>query len=148
LRKIELTRERHANHCSDAPNVIGAAGVAKTSLPKKSTEVDSAEPKRVGSSDGEDELKKKNNTKSRSTSRGMLNRLKGKKEEHDVKKEEKKDEKEAVKEEKAVEKELSKTDETTPVVAAAPTAATTETPVAESSTIGKRHCRLQSKHRY
>lgn len=122
----------------DAPNVIGAAGVAKTSLPKKSTEVDSAEPKRVGSSDGEDEeLKKKNNTKSRSTSRGMLNRLKGKKEEHDIKKDEKKEEKEAVKEEKAVEKELSKTDETTPVVAAAPVAATTETPIAESSTTGK-----------
>jgi hypothetical protein len=111
----------------DAPNVIGAAGVAKTSLPKKSTEVDSAEPKRTSSSDGEDEeLKKKSNTKSRSTSRGMLNRLKGKKEEHDIKK----DEKEAVKEEKAVEKELSKTDEATPVVAAAPLAAT-EAPVAE-----------------
>jgi hypothetical protein len=117
----------------NAPNVI-AAGAAKPSLPKKSTEVDSAEPKRVGSSDGDDEeLKKKNNTKSRSTSRGVLNRLKGKKEEHDVKKEEKKDEKEAVKEEKAVEKDLSKTDETTPVVAAAPVAATTETPVVESS---------------
>jgi hypothetical protein len=111
----------------DAPNVIGAAGVAKTSLPKKSTEVDSAEPKRTSSSDGEDEeLKKKSNTKSRSTSRGMLNRLKGKKEEHDIKK----DEKEAVKEEKAVEKELSKTDEAAPVVAAAPLAAT-EAPVAE-----------------
>jgi hypothetical protein len=130
---------------SDTPNVIGgAAGVPKTrgqSMPKKSTEVDSAEPKRVGSSDGEDEeLKKKNNTKSRSTSRGMLNRLKGKKEEHDVKKEEKKDEKEAVKEEKAVEKELSKTDETTPVVAAAPLAAahTTEAPITESHTTGKR----------
>lgn len=67
----------------------------------------------------------------------MLNRLKGKKEEHDVKKEEKKDEKEAVKEEKAVEKDLSKTDETTPVVAAAPVAATTETPAAESSAVGK-----------
>lgn len=118
----------------DAPNVVGGAAV----LPKKSTEVDSAEPKRIGSSDGEDEeLKKKNNTKSRSTSRGMLNRLKGKKEEHDVKKEEKKDEKEAVKEEKAVEKELSKTDETTPVVAAAPIASTTETPAAETSAIGK-----------
>lgn len=122
----------------NAPNVIGAAGAAKPSLPKKSTEVDSAEPKRVGSSDGEDEeLKKKNNTKSRSTSRGMLNRLKGKKEEHDVKKEEKKDEKEAVKEEKAVEKDLSKTDETTPVVAAAPVAATTETPAAESSAVAE-----------
>jgi hypothetical protein len=121
----------------DAPNVI-AAGAAKPSLPKKSTEVDSAEPKRVGSSDGDDEeLKKKNNTKSRSTSRGVLNRLKGKKEEHDVKKEEKKDEKEAAKEEKAVEKELNKTDETTPVVAAAPIAATTETPVVESSATGK-----------
>ena len=117
---------------SDTPHVVaGAAGVAKTSAPKKSTEVDSAEPKRVGSSDGEDEeLKKKNNTKSRSTSRGMLNRLKGKKEEHDIKKDEKKEEKEAVKEEKAVEKELSKTDETTPVVAAVP--ATTETPAVET----------------
>lgn len=65
----------------------------------------------------------------------MLNRLKGKKEEHDIKKDEKKEEKEAVKEEKAVEKELSKTDETTPVVAAVP--ATTETPVAETSATGK-----------
>jgi hypothetical protein len=68
----------------------------------------------------------------------MLNRLKGKKEEHDIKKEEKKDEKEAVKEEKAVEKELSKTDETTPAVAAAPiVATTTETPLVGNSTTGK-----------
>lgn len=134
-----MTHKLHANYFpTDAPHVIGAAGAAKPSLPKKSTEVDSAEPKRVGSSDGEDEeLKKKNNTKSRSTSRGMLNRLKGKKEEHDVKKEEKKDEKEAVKEEKAIEKDLSKADETTPVVAAAPVAATTETPPVESSATGK-----------
>lgn len=116
--------------------------MAKTraqSQPKKSTEVDAAaEPKRTGSSDGEDEeLKKK--TKSRSTSRGMLNRLKGKKEEHDAKKEEKKDEKVAEKEEKAVEKEISKTDEATPVAAAAlPVASTetTQTPVVESTTTG------------
>lgn len=117
---------------TDAPNVTGGAvAAAKTgaSQPKKSTEVDSAEPKRVGSSDGEDEeLKKK--TKSRSTSRGMLNKLKGKKEEHDVKKEEKKDEKEAVKEEKAVDEEIKKTDETVPVT----DAATTETPAAQPTT--------------
>jgi hypothetical protein len=115
---------------TDAPNVAGGAvAAAKTgaSQPKKSTEVDSAEPKRIGSSDGEDEeLKKK--TKSRSTSRGMLNKLKGKKEEHDVKKEEKKDEKE----EKAVDKELSKTDDETVVPVAAP--ATTETPAFQPTT--------------
>jgi len=121
---------------TDAPNVAGGAvAAAKTgaSQPKKSTEIDSAEPKRVGSSDGEDEeLKKKN--KSRSTSRGMLNKLKGKKEEHDVKKEEKKDEKEAVKEEKAVDKELSKTDETIPAAVPVAAPATTEAPAAEPTT--------------
>jgi hypothetical protein len=112
---------------TDAPNVAGGAvAAAKTgaSLPKKSTEVDSAEPKRIGSSDGEDEeLKKK--TKSRSTSRGMLNKLKGKKEEHDVKKEEEK-------EEKAVDKELQKTDDETVVPVAAPV--TTETPAFQPTT--------------
>ena len=122
---------------TDAPNVAGGAVAApKTgaSQPKKSTEVDSAEPKRVGSSDGEDEeLKKKN--KSRSTSRGMLNKLKGKKEEHDVKKEEKKDEKE----EKAVDKELSKTDDNVAApVAPATTEATTSEPT--TSKFQESHC--------
>ena len=112
----------------NAPHVAGGAvAAAKTgaSQPKKSTEVDSAEPKRIGSSDGEDEeLKKK--TKSRSTSRGMLNKLKGKKEEHDVKKEEEK-------EEKAVDKELQKTDDETVVPVAAPV--TTEAPAFQPTTI-------------
>jgi len=114
----------------NAPNVAGGAvAAAKTgaSQPKKSTEVDSAEPKRIGSSDGEDEeLKKK--TKSRSTSRGMLNKLKGKKEEHDIKKEEEK-------EEKAVDKELQKTDDETVAPVAAPATTTTETPAFQPTTI-------------
>ena len=114
---------------TDAPNVAGGAvAAAKTgaSQPKKSTEVDSAEPKRIGSSDGEDEeLKKK--TKSRSTSRGMLNKLKGKKEEHDIKKEEEK-------EEKAADKELQKTDDETVAPVAAPATTTTETPAFQPTT--------------
>lgn len=123
-------QQHKLTNLADAPHVAGGAVAAAktgTSLPKKSTEVDSAEPKRVGSSDGEDEeLKKKN--KSRSTSRGMLNKLKGKKEEHDVKKEVKED----VKEEKAVDKELQKTDDETVVPVAAPT--TTETPAFQPTT--------------
>ena len=122
--------QHELTNLTDAPHVAGGAvAAAKTgaSQPKKSTEVDSAEPKRIGSSDGEDEeLKKK--TKSRSTSRGMLNKLKGKKEEHDVKKEVKED----VKEEKAVDKELQKTDDETVVPVAAPT--TTETPAFQPTT--------------
>ncbi|OQO04858.1 hypothetical protein B0A48_07875 [Cryoendolithus antarcticus] len=91
----------------NAPNVIGGvAGANKSSaLPKKSTEV--TEPRRTGSSESEGEgLKKKN--KSRSTSRGVLNRLKGKKEEADTKKEIKKEEEEEAKEEKKMEKEEKK----------------------------------------
>lgn len=124
---------------ADTPNTVGAAvSVPKTrgqSQPKKSTDAaDAAEPQRTGSSDGDDdELKKK--AKSRSTSRGMLNRLKGKKEEAEVKKEEKKEEKAAEKEEKAAEKEEAKAEESTPAVAAvAPvTAASAAAPV-ESTT--------------
>ncbi|KAK6442933.1 hypothetical protein LTR95_000811 [Oleoguttula sp. CCFEE 5521] len=92
----------------NAPNVIGGvAGATKSStLPKKSTEV--TEPRRTGSSESEGEGLQKKSNKSRSTSRGVLNRLKGKKEEAETKKEIKKEEKEEAKEEKKIEKEEKK----------------------------------------
>ena len=57
--------------------------------------------------------------KSRSTSRGLVDRLKGKKEENDIKKEEKKADKEEKKLEKEEEKKHDHTDATTPAVAGA-----------------------------
>ena len=99
---------------ADKPNTMagGAAGVAAAarsrSQPKKSVDADKLDDaKRTGSSE-DDELAKKHQ-KSRSTSRGgMLDRLKGKKNEMDAKREEKKAEKEEAKEEKKEEKEEKK----------------------------------------
>lgn len=101
------------------------------SKPKKSTEVPAAE--RTGSSDGETSEDKKKSQKSRSTSRGLLNRLKGTKDEAEQKVAGKKEEKE---EKKAEKEEESKAGTETPVLAsteAAPVlagASATETPAA------------------
>lgn len=118
----------------DKPNVMAgnaaAAGGAASnkrsqSVPKKSTDVDNAEgAKRTGSSSsssGEETKDKKN--KSRSTSRGMLGRLKGKKDEVETKREAKKEEKSETKEEKEEEKadakEGEKTGDTAPMAGGA-----------------------------
>lgn len=83
----------------------GAAAAARSkSQPKKSVEAD--EPRRTGSDFDEEADKKK--PKGRSASRGMLNKLKGKKEETEAKREEKKEEKAEAKEEKKAEKEEAK----------------------------------------
>ncbi|KXT17734.1 hypothetical protein AC579_3609 [Pseudocercospora musae] len=105
------------------------AGAAARSLPKskKSTEV--AAEQRTNSSDGEVADKKKNE-KSRSTSRGLLNRLKAHKDEAEQKAAEKKEEK---KEEKA-EKEEAKTEgEAAPVAEATETAPIAAAMAAEGS---------------
>ena len=101
---------RYADVCVDKPNtmssgVAGAAAAARSrSQPKKSVEADKLdESKRTGSE--QDEEAAKANQKSRSTSRGMLNRLKAKKDEVEAKREEKKEEKKEEKEEKKIDKE-------------------------------------------
>ncbi|KAI7240320.1 hypothetical protein KC330_g1277 [Hortaea werneckii] len=98
---------------ADKPNasagaVAGASTARSKSQPKKSTEGEKAEePQRTGS-EGDEEADKKQ--KSRSTSRGMFNKLKGKKEEVATKAEEKKEEKKEEHEEKKAEKEEAKAD--------------------------------------
>ncbi|KAK6395275.1 hypothetical protein LTR65_000745 [Meristemomyces frigidus] len=96
-----------------------AAGRSK-SRSKRSTDVDRAtEPRRTGS-DVDDETDKKH--KGRSTSRGIINKLKGKKDEIETKREEKKEEKAVEKEEKAEaksEKHAEKTGEAAPLAGAA-----------------------------
>ncbi|QIX01611.1 hypothetical protein AMS68_007128 [Peltaster fructicola] len=88
----------------------GAVVPVSASYPRKSAEFDTAVANaKPAGSDDEDELKK-NNNKSRSNSRGVLARLRGKKEELEAKVEEKKEEHEAKKEEK----EAAKAVETTP----------------------------------
>ncbi|KAM3418964.1 hypothetical protein BST61_g4921 [Cercospora zeina] len=74
------------------PNVVGAATTRSLSKPKKSTDVPPTE--RIGSSDGEADEDKKKSHKSRSTSRGILNRFKSNKEESADKKVEQEDKKE------------------------------------------------------
>nr|POE50151.1 hypothetical protein CFP56_71614 [Quercus suber] len=97
-----------------AVGAAGAAGVAagsrSRSANKKTTEATKEERTARAGSDLDDEDAKKTQ-KSRSTSRGMFNRLKSKKEEAEVKKEEEKTEKE-------VEKEAEKSGETAPAVIA------------------------------
>lgn len=85
---------------TDTPNTIAGAG-----LVKKSADADKTDgAKRVGSTEGDEADAKKNKGKSRSTSRGVLNRFKAKKEELEEKQEEKKEEKEETKpEEKKIE---------------------------------------------
>jgi len=97
-----------ADHATDKPNTMaagvgGASALRSKSQSKKSTDVDG--PRRAGS-EGDEEMDKKH--KNRSASRGMLNKLKGKKEEREEKKEEKAAEKEAKKEEKTEAKEEKK----------------------------------------
>ncbi|WPG99631.1 Hypothetical protein R9X50_00244900 [Acrodontium crateriforme] len=71
--------------------VGGVAGAVAQSKAKKSTELDQAEGVTRAASDVEEETKK--TQKSRSTSRGILNRLRNNKEESEVKKEEKEEKK-------------------------------------------------------
>lgn len=126
---MSLASKATADRFSDKPSTTAAAGAVRSqSKPKKSTEAaDKDKPvERTGSSDGEVADQKK---KSRSTSRGMLNRFKGKKEELAEKKEEKKEEKEAEKEseETKTEEPVAASTETAPVLAGA---AAAETPAA------------------
>ncbi|KAK5120956.1 hypothetical protein LTR85_005740 [Meristemomyces frigidus] len=87
-----------------------AAAVRSKSQAKKSTDVDRAtEPTRTGS-DADEDVEKKH--KSRSTSRGIINKLKGKKDDVETKREEKKEEKATEKEEKKEEKEEAKVEKT------------------------------------
>ncbi|CAK3953816.1 Hypothetical predicted protein [Lecanosticta acicola] len=108
------------------PSTVAGAALRSQSKPKKSTDAADKTVERTGSVEDEDVEKKQ---KSRSTSRGMLNRLKGKKEEVAEKKEEKKEEKEAEKEEKKAEETgpVSDSTEAAPVLAGA---AALETPAA------------------
>lgn len=95
----------------DKPSVPVAAALSKPQ-PKKSTDGEAA-VERTGSSEGETDKKQK----SRSTSRGILSRLQGKKEEHAEKKEEEKvDEQTAKPEAEAAEPVLAST-EAAPVYA-------------------------------
>jgi hypothetical protein len=85
------------------------------------------EPKR-GGSDAEEAADKK---KSRSTSRGVFDKLKGKKDEVEAKREEKKEEKQEAKEEKKIEKEEAKAEkegEAAPAAAVAGGAAALDAP--------------------
>jgi hypothetical protein len=86
--------------------VIGALSKRSQSQPKKSTDGEAA-VERTGSSEGETDKKQK----SRSTSRGILSRLQGKKEEHAEKKEDEKvDEETAKPEAEATEPVLASTE--------------------------------------
>lgn len=95
----------------DKPNVVGAATTRSLSKPKKSTDAPATE--RIGSSDGEVDGEHKKAQKSRSTSRGILNRFKSNKEESEQKAAEKKVENEETK----AENEEAKATEETPVLA-------------------------------
>lgn len=107
----------------DKPNIMagnaavasGTAAKRSQSAPKKSTDVDNVEgAKRAGSASSNSDEDKTKKNKSRSTSRGMLDRLKGKKEEVEAKAETKKEEKADKaenKEEKAEDKAEEKTEE-------------------------------------
>lgn len=83
----------HTIRTTASSAAAGAGAAAGAATAKKSTDGDKAETPRAGS-DVDDSQKKQ---KSRSTSRGMLDRLKGKKEELETKKEEKKTDKEETK---------------------------------------------------
>ncbi|KAF2211439.1 hypothetical protein CERZMDRAFT_43352 [Cercospora zeae-maydis SCOH1-5] len=128
------------------PNVVGAATTRSLSKPKKSTDVPPTE--RIGSSDGEADEDKKKAQKSRSTSRGILNRFKSNREESAEKKAEQEDKKEEVK--ATEEAPVAASTEAAPVVASTsaaeiPAAAdvaaeekAAETPVEEKAKAGKR----------
>ncbi|KAI7600489.1 hypothetical protein KC346_g13230, partial [Hortaea werneckii] len=107
--KAELEKLNKPN--AGAGAVAGASTARSKSQPKKSTEGEKAdkaeEPQRTGSEADEEAEKKQ---KSRSTSRGMFNKLKGKKDEVATKAEEKKEEKKEEHEEKKAEKEEAKAD--------------------------------------
>ncbi|KAI7298813.1 hypothetical protein KC315_g17878 [Hortaea werneckii] len=117
---VSMERSEILTMPADKPNagagaVAGASTARSKSQPKKSTEgekTDKAEePQRTGSEADEEAEKKQ---KSRSTSRGMFNKLKGKKEEVATKAEEKKEEheeKKAEKEEAKADKEAEKASE-------------------------------------
>ena len=81
--------------CADKPHVAASAAAVATkrsqSQPKKSTEVDKADSTQRKNSDLEEEDKKEQK-KSRSASRGIIERLKPKKDEKKEEKEEKKTE--------------------------------------------------------
>ena len=106
-----IRRETPTHSVPDKPNVVGAATTRSVSKPKKSTEAPATE--RIGSSDGEVDEEHKKAQKSRSTSRGILNRFKGNKEETEQKAAEKKVENEETK----AEKDETKATEETPVLA-------------------------------
>ncbi|PPJ53379.1 hypothetical protein CBER1_00997 [Cercospora berteroae] len=128
------------------PNVVGAATTRSLSKPKKSTDVPPTE--RIGSSDGEADEDKKKSQKSRSTSRGILNRFKTNKEESAEKKVESEDKKEEVK--ASEETPVAASTEAAPIVASTtaaeiPAAAevaaeekAVESPVEEKAKGGKR----------
>ncbi|KAI6816422.1 hypothetical protein KC332_g17207 [Hortaea werneckii] len=118
LSKYNVSMERNEilTMPADKPNagagaVAGASTARSKSQPKKSTDGEKAdkaeEPQRTGSEADEEAEKKQ---KSRSTSRGMFNKLKGKKDEVATKAEEKKEEKKEEHEEKKAEKEEAKAD--------------------------------------
>lgn len=106
-----IQRDVFAHTLPGKPNVVGAATTRSLSKPKKSTEAPATE--RIGSSDGEVDEEQKKAQKSRSTSRGILNRFKSNKEETEQKAAEKKVEHE----ENKAEKEDVKAAEETPVLA-------------------------------
>lgn len=131
VRREELTK------LVDKPNVTAAAAAAASkrsrSQPKKSTEADRAD------SDAVVEDKKKN--KSRSTSRGVLNRFKGKKDEPEAKKEDEDLDKEEPKPE-----EVPTTDEVAAAAAGTAIAGASGIAAAEVTTTGKR--RFGSEYLY
>ncbi|KAI7287503.1 hypothetical protein KC345_g573 [Hortaea werneckii] len=113
---VSMERSKILTMPADKPNagagaVAGASTARSKSQPKKSTDGEKAdkaeEPQRTGS-EADEEVEKKQ--KSRSTSRGMFNKLKGKKDEVATKAEEKKEEKKEEQEEKKAEKEEAKAD--------------------------------------
>ncbi|KAF2171401.1 hypothetical protein M409DRAFT_50847 [Zasmidium cellare ATCC 36951] len=108
------------------PNtVLGAASKRSQSQPKKSVDADKAVAERTGSTEEDKEDKK-----SRSTSRGILGRLQGKKEEAEQKVAEKREEKEADKEEKKADEEATPIAASTEAAPASAAVATAEIPAA------------------
>lgn len=104
----------NSNLLTDKPAVpaVGALSKRSQSQPKKSTDGE-ATAERTGSSEGEADKKQK----SRSTSRGILSRLQGKKEEHAEKKEEEKVAEETTKPETETAEPVLASTEAAPVLA-------------------------------
>ncbi|KAK5168318.1 uncharacterized protein LTR77_006887 [Saxophila tyrrhenica] len=82
------------NKPAGAATTAAAAAKRSQSQPKKSMDVDKTDATTPRNNSDSVEEEKKDDKKSRSTSRGVFDRLKGKKEEAEVKREEKKEEKE------------------------------------------------------